>query len=313
MAQRIAQRIGDRLVRDGVAHPQPREAVRLRERPEDADARPVAVEGDAVGHVRVTDELAVRLVDDHQHLRRHCVEEPLEPVARDRRAGRVVRRAHQDQPGAVGDRGEHRVEVVLLGRGQRHLDAGRAGDLGDDRVCLERPPRVDHLVARTNRGLDDLLGHPNRPGADGNVACRDVEAVRDRVHQVGREHVRVAVRPRAGVGDLGQHARQRRVRVLVRRQLERPPRRVGRGHPSGSVRRNAVEGRPEAGSISHAPTLRAGARWGLPVVSRIAALAPHRINHREIGWVRRERRAAAERRNPGPRSGCRTFTEGAGR
>ena len=49
-----------------------------------------------------------------------AVDEPGQRVGVDDGAGRVVRVADEDQPGAVGDRGEHRVQVEGV-VGQRHL------------------------------------------------------------------------------------------------------------------------------------------------------------------------------------------------
>ena len=74
--------------------------------------RPGAVEGQRVDPVVAADELPVGLVDDHHDVRRHPVEERLELGVADRRSGRVVGRADEHDPGALGDRGRHRVEVV---------------------------------------------------------------------------------------------------------------------------------------------------------------------------------------------------------
>ena len=86
------------------------QAVGLGERAQDGDVRPVAVELDAVGHRRVADELAVGLVEDDQQVARYGVEEALEGAAAHRRAGGVVGRADEDEPGTRGDGREHCVE-----------------------------------------------------------------------------------------------------------------------------------------------------------------------------------------------------------
>ncbi len=232
-------------MRDREADPQPGQAVGLGEGAQHADVRAVPVQVEAVGHLGVADELDVRLVDDDQHLGRDGVQEALQLGAVDHVAGGVVGVADEDQPGPLGDRGQHRVQVVVAAGGERHRDRGRAGDLGDDRVGLEGAPGEHHLVARARRGEDQRLGDADRAGAGGDVLDRHVEVLRQFGGQLGDGHVRVAVEL-AGRGDRRlQHPRERLVGVLVGRQLVG----VGACRLAGLVGGNAVQARPEAGAL----------------------------------------------------------------
>ena len=88
------------------------------------------------------DELAVGLVEHDEQIARHPVEEAVDGVAVDARAGRVVRVAHEHEAGAVGDGVGHGVEVVAV-VGERHLHHRGADLHGEDRVRLERRPPED--------------------------------------------------------------------------------------------------------------------------------------------------------------------------
>ena len=146
------------------------------------------------------------------------------------RAGRVVRGADEHEAGPLGDRGEHRLEVVAGVGVQRHLDRRRAGDGHHDRVGLERAPRVDDLVARVAGGLDDLAEHAHAAGAGGQVLDRHVQALGEGLAEGADGHVGVPVHLGRGVLHDLQHAGQRRVRVLVAADLvRRRPLTRGRG------------------------------------------------------------------------------------
>ena len=106
----------------------------------------------------------VGLVQHDQAGLRDPVEEPGQLGLAHHGAGRVVGVADEDQPGPAGDRVRHRVQVVRRA-GQRHLHRGGAGQAGQDRVGLERPPRVHDLGARLGRRHEQLLGHPDRAAA----------------------------------------------------------------------------------------------------------------------------------------------------
>ena len=125
--------------------------------------------------------------------RRHPVEERHQLVLGHHLAGGVVRVADEDHARAIGDRRQHGLEVVALVRQQRHLDAGRTGDLRPDRVGLEAAPGVQHLVARPGGRRDDLAAHRDAARAERDRLRRHVEPLRDRVDQSARERIGVAV------------------------------------------------------------------------------------------------------------------------
>ena len=137
----------------------------------------------------------------------------------DHRAGGVVGSADKDQPGARGYRGGHGHEVVSGMRVQRDPYRDRAGDRHDDRVCLERAPGVDDLIARVASSGDDLSedAHASCPGGD--VLGRDAEALRQCLGQLADGHVRIPVHLRGGVGNHSQHTGQWWVRILVTADL----------------------------------------------------------------------------------------------
>ena len=99
-------------------------------------------------------------------------------VVPQRRPGRVVRRAEHDRLGGRGDRRPHRLEIVHRARAQRHRHRGRAGDLHRDRVGLEAAPGVDHLVAGLADGLQQVIEHRHRAGAEGQPVRDPRRAVR---------------------------------------------------------------------------------------------------------------------------------------
>ena len=191
------------------------------------------------------DVLDVGLVERDQDVGRHRLDEAGQRVGVDDGAGRVVRIADEDQPGAVGDRGQHRVEVVGV-VGQRHLDGGGARGAGLQRVDLEAAPAVDHLVADRRGDLDELLAQAHRPAADRDVLGGEVDVLGQPLPQLDVAVVRVAVDGVGGLLDGRPHAGQRPVHRLVACDLDRtrhrPARRVGRqigqfraqtgGHPT---------------------------------------------------------------------------------
>ena len=204
----------DRLGRDHEPGAQPGQAVGLGEGAQDRHVRPVAVEVQAVGHRLVADVLPVGLVEHDQAVGRHLVEEGLELGRAHHGAGRVVRVADEDQPGARGDRGRHRGQVVGL-VAERDPDRVRGGQVAQDRVRLEGAPRVHHLGAGLTDRLEELLGHSDRTAPDRDVLRRDAELVRDGPDQGLRAVVRVPVDRSRRLGDGIHHRGQRRERSFV--------------------------------------------------------------------------------------------------
>ena len=117
----------------------------------------------------------------------HAVEEALDRVAVDGRARRVVRVAHEHQPGAVGDRRRPSRRGRSGARGERHLHHRRADLHGEDRVRLERRPTEHHLVTRVARGgerhaaeLDRTVAEQHLLGLDAVVLAPAARAARRR-------------------------------------------------------------------------------------------------------------------------------------
>ena len=102
---------------------------------------------------------------------------------------------------------------------QRHLDARRAAGGDGDRVGLEGAPGVDDLVAGLAERVDELVDQADRAGRRGEVLDRHAHRLAEGGVERGAAHVGVAVHLRRGLGRRLQHAGQRRVGVLVGRQL----------------------------------------------------------------------------------------------
>src|SRR6185312_10103431 len=156
-----------------VTDAQPREPVSLRKGPQHNDIAVGQGQLQAVGQHAVADVFDVRLVDGDQDVRGYGLHEPGQGVRVDDRGRRVVGVADENQPRAVGDRREHRVEVVRV-VGQRHLDGGRTGHLDDGQVALEAAPADHHLVAGRGGDLNQLLAQRDRAATDGDVLGDDI-------------------------------------------------------------------------------------------------------------------------------------------
>ena len=162
-------------------------------------------------------ELDVRLVEDHGDVARQVRHECADVLHGERRRGRVVRVADEDDPRGVRDLARHRLQVVPAGPVERHGDRAGARHRREVRVDRERRPRVDDLGAwlehRLGRREQDLA----RPVADRDSLRREVAALGEPAAQHRRGRVRVAVEVR-------QLLRHGRAHGVVR-----PPRRLVRG------------------------------------------------------------------------------------
>ena len=249
------------------------EAVGLGERAQDHEVVEAAQQVER--GVRVLDglELDVGLVEDHEHVRRDALEQRADRVAREVRAGRVVRVADQHQPRLLGDRGRHRIQVVDVPVGQRHRHLAGIGRGGQVRIHRERRPRVDDLAPR----LEQRLGRGEQDLA-GAVAHRDARdrvlvAVRERAPQGAGAGIGIAVHLAGGPADRLHDALDGRERRLVRRQ-HRDARRLPRGGLGavgpGRVVRNARQALYE-GDGTHAGTAyRCGRYWAASRSARSA-------------------------------------------
>ncbi len=166
--------------------------------------------------------LEVRLVERYDDAGRDGVEEALELLAAQRRAGGVVGVAHEDQTvrsviaASIASRSWPCSGVSGTGT------ETAAGDLGHDGVRLERAPRVDDLVALVARRLDQFLAQRHRAAAGRDVLGRPTRATRTARGSARPTCCRVAVRDRRRVRDRLRDAGQRALRGLVAGQLDGP-------------------------------------------------------------------------------------------
>jgi len=111
------------------------------------------------------------------------------------RAGRVRRRAHQDDLGARRDRACHVLEPhveVLVGRG-RHIDRPPARELDDVVVADPRRRRDDDLVAFVDQRVDRVVQRLLRARAHDDLGEIERQAVR--LAQPGRDRLAQRDRP----------------------------------------------------------------------------------------------------------------------
>src|SRR5699024_1537879 len=146
-------------------------------------------------------ELEVGLVEDDDDLVGHLGEEALELGVGDGRAGRIVRRAQQHQTGGAVDGGGQSGEVVtaVLEQIDRAL-LGPAGG-GEDRVHLERRPRIDHGGAGLEGDVRQRREHLGGTGAGHHFGRLDAEVGGDVVDERGRGRIGIVARNRRGGGD----------------------------------------------------------------------------------------------------------------
>ena len=131
----------------------------------------------------------------------------------------VVRIAHEHQTSGLVDRGQHRVEIVPGLIVERNALSSGASDLRHDRVSLERTPGEHHSIAGSARDLQQLLQQSNTPRADGDVGRGYVEPIGEAINELTRAVVGVAVQVRERQLGGAQDRRQRRVWILIARQL----------------------------------------------------------------------------------------------
>lgn len=137
-------------------------------------------------------------------------------------SGGVVRVADEDHARSVGDGVGERVEVVGL-VAQGHAHRRRVGQVGEQRVGLERAPGVDDLGPGLGGGLQELLEHAHGAGADGHVVVGDAEPGGQGTGEGGGPGVGIAVDLGGGRGHGVEDRGQRTVGALVGGELHRPP------------------------------------------------------------------------------------------
>src|SRR5512132_446252 len=138
-------------------------------------------------------------------------------------ASRVVRRTEQDRPGSWSDRPPHRVKIMNSARTEWHRYRGRTSHWYCDRISLEAAPRVDHLITGLAGGLQQVVEHRHRAGAESELLCSDAKVTADFPSQLCVGNVGVTVHLGHYRGSGFDDARERGERVLVAGQLEGGP------------------------------------------------------------------------------------------
>ncbi len=284
---------------------------------------------------RVAGELGVRLVDDDHAGRGRA--DGVDRGERQRRAGRVVRRGDEHQVGLLGlDRGDALIRVQPEVGPPAGGDPAGPGGLRDQRVHGVRRLEAERAAAGAAEGEQDLLQHLVGPVRGPRV--RAGQAVPEVAGEGGAQHnrvpVRIAVQPGRHVrdrrGDVGGQRRRRRVRVLVRVQLDRhgqlrravrtaagQVRPDGQGQLSGFCRHVASSVVSLTGAVSSVSLDAARSSWA-PGPGRGLVSGPGPPARARPGPPRRRarrcaappRRAPARRTQPGARSAGTTAPTG---
>jgi len=171
---------------------------------------------------RIVHEVVVGLVDQHRHVLRDVVEQVLDFLGGDDRAGRVVRVAHVDEADVARvaiRRLDHLADVLPVVLGQRDLNGVglHVGRLLEDAGV--RRADAQHLLPGPEIGRGHHVQALARPGGQQDVLAPDAVVIGNDLHDVA---VRVAV----AVGVLpgvvhGLHDRRwRAIVVLVAGQLD---------------------------------------------------------------------------------------------
>jgi len=162
--------------------------------------------------------------------------QPRDFGARREGAGRIVRVGDEHDSGALGDRGEDRVDVggvvAVVDDDGLGTDATR-GDLVDRETVAD----VDDLVAGAGIGARDQMQDLVRAGAVDDARRIEVVMRRQCLAQRGRAGVGITFQRPVGGIERGLRCGAGAERVFVRRQLDHRAAIVGR-RATGRVRRD---------------------------------------------------------------------------
>ena len=125
-------------------------------------------------------EVLVDLVgDDDRVVAGRELDHEFEDLVVEHDARGVVRRVHDDEPGAVGDRVAKFVGVGSpIGVAQRHRAVHSAGSRDERRIRVVVGLERDDLVTRVDEGEERRRERFGRAGRDEHLGCRvDVDAV----------------------------------------------------------------------------------------------------------------------------------------
>ncbi len=186
-------------------------------------------------------ELDIRLVQQHDRVRRNSPQEPFDIVGRFHGARRIVRPAdHHDL--CLACRLSHGIQVVVAVLVQRHRHRAQPGHLGEDRVPVKRRRGHHHPVARAGHRTQHLHDHAGR--------ARRRSPPAPRAPRRGLQSVSAAAR----AGTPGSGSRRRSIRSV-------PTARAGNGGNGFSLSDNA-NGFTASGS---APPASVSSRFSVPI------------------------------------------------
>ena len=212
----LEQGLGARAA-DRVAHPQAGEAPGLGEGPEDEQARELLHQRQRGVALLGVDEVAQRLVEEHDDALGQGLEQRAQLVDGYELAGGVVGVAQGDEPRALVDRAQHGLRPEA---GHRHGAA--AGTVGDGRVQAVRRPWRDELVEGLEQRLRRRAQQLRGAVAHDQALLRHPEVVRQLGAQRRGVAVQVAVQAATrGVGDGVDHGRGRVLGPRRRAEVER--------------------------------------------------------------------------------------------
>ena len=202
----------------------------------------LAVSGNGGGVGRVFDVLEVRLVDQEERVWRdlpHGGHELFDRRGGVHAAGRIVRIADEEHAGA-GGLGGHRGQVHRAGRGDRHVDHGRAAHARGASRRFERRRRADQRLGRAGEGARRRAENLTRAWRDQDPVARDAVYFREPRRQFGDGRAGIAVRLGAARLNRGERGRTESVRVLVRANADRL---AGDGRDGGGIHELRRRGR----------------------------------------------------------------------
>ena len=243
---RNPQILGQLRVGDGVTHAQPGEPLCFGEGAQHDHVRVVVEQVQPVhggvlpgGHGGCGAEFVVCLINDDHHVLGDFGEKFAHLCLGDGWPGGVIRGAHQDHTGSVGNSLRHGVQIVRPIGQVGDLHAFGAQQPHQNGVGFEGPPGVDHFVlgaveAGPGEGFEDLVECSQASRAGHNIVGVHPQAVGEGGTQPGGERIRVAV---GGVefGENARHLRYGPVRVFVGGELVLFQPLYGCGRFTGSI------------------------------------------------------------------------------
>ena len=141
---------------NGIADPQPGEAMNLREGSQNNDVSFLVNVLQRVGWI--IEEFKICFVENDNYVLGHARHEPVYRALRDQRAGRIVRVRNENETGFWRDRIQRRLQILLIIRARRfnraHAESGREQFINDKRVL-----KGDYVIARIQKRVTEKFDH----------------------------------------------------------------------------------------------------------------------------------------------------------